>query len=329
MSETLHEAVTAAYEKSVSDASPEPEVARDIETSSDEEKEIAESVEPDIADAEEEDEAPDHWPDKDKEVFRAVDKNAKAFLLRRHKEMEAGYTKKQQALAEEKKIADNFRKAIEPHAAYLKQLNIDPIDAFNKLVSTEMRLRMANPQERGALINGLARQYGAQFDPNAPVAQIDPKTQLILDELNRQKALIDSMQNEKKEAQNQSNLQKITSFSDTKDKDGKPKYPHFEAVRVQMGKLINAGAVKEGATESELLENAYTQAILGDVELRKEYIANLNRREVDHKKVSESKRAGFNVKSSGGGSVTDTKKDMSLAQTIRAAYDAQAGGNRI
>lgn len=316
MSDSLREQLSAAYDAVEDGGKEEVVIENDNNEAEVESPAIEEEVKTQEEQVEEDVPVMEHWAPEDKEVFRSLDKRGKEFLLRRHKAMESDHTKKQQALADERRIAESFRKTMTPHEAYLKQLNIDPLQAFDKLISTELKLRTSSPQERGVLIRELARQYGAQFDPNEQVEQIDQKTQLILDEINKQQARIDRMEQDKLSIERRGLEDTIAAFSTSKTDTGSLKYPHFDTVRKDMGILMNAG-------KASSLEEAYEHAILLNSELRKEYINNMYRKEDTVKKAVSSKNAGFNVKSGSGGTISDPKKELSLRATIEQALDAQ------
>lgn len=326
---SLRDEVLAAYDKQIRTDTPEELPQEDIqeviqeesqERSDDDKENVAQDVEESV---EEDDiEAPSHWAKEDQEVFKSLDGKGRDFLLKQHKSMEASYTKKMQSLADERKIAETFRKTVSPHENYLKQLNIDPIQAFEKLMAAEMRLRMANPHEKGAILHDLAKQYGANFDPQAPqvqAPQIDERTQLIYDELNRQKSYLMNLEQERQKAETATHEKTIHEFSSTKERDGTLKYPHFETVRKDMGELINLG-------KADSLEDAYEKAILLDKNLRKEYMNRYNKNDEARTKAVSSKKAGFNVKSGSTSQISDPKQQLSLRETIARAMEA---GNRI
>lgn len=314
MSENLREQLTAAYEEVTTPDVVEPVVEEVIE----EPVETEEPVEKETAPIEEEVIAPEHWAADDREVFKSLDKKGRDFLLRRHKEMEASHTRKLQALSEETRIAENFKKSIAPYESYLKQLNIDPNQAVEKLLSTEMRLRMASPQEKAMLMQDLAKQYGAALNP-AEVPYVDPNMQAIFDELNKQKAYLVRQEQEKQEQHVRSLEGTIQSFASTKDDRGNLKYPHFESIRQDMGALINAG-------KAATLEDAYEKAAWMNAELRKELITRQygeKKEENVKEKVAASKKAAFNVKSGSGSQIKEQKKTLSLRETLEQAMEAQ------
>jgi hypothetical protein len=315
MSKSLHQSVTDAYEEVAAANEPvEPTEQEHVEEVKDVEEAPREAAEPI---QEDEIDAPEHWASEDRDVFRALDKRGKSFLLRRHKEMEAAHTRKLQALAEETKIAESFKKTVGPYESYLKQLNIEPTQAFEKLIATEMRLRMANPHEKAALMNELARQYGVQLQ-GGEAPQVHDQTKAIFDELNNHRAYLIRLEQEKKNQEVQSLHNQISTFSSAKDENGNLKYPHFETIRHDMGALMNAG-------KAATLEEAYEQAIWINPELRRTFI---ERQSADRKvgeevrqKTAASKKAGFNVKASGSEKIKDAKPALSLNETIRRAME--------
>lgn len=324
MSSELHAALTKAYEDQV-----ETPIAEDASTNNtvNDAKEEAYSEEVatplNVADeeaSEPEIEAPEQWSNEDKDVFKAIDKKGKEFILRRHREMEAAHTRKSQKFAEEIRVAEKFNKIIEKHKPHLDQLKIDPFEAFDKLVSTDVRFRTGSDQEKTALMNDLARYYAARLDPEAaPMAPIDPR---LLDVVKRQEERLAQIENERIEQERSSLQNLVVSFSTEKDDKGHPKHPHFESVRQQMGQLMTAGVART-------LDEAYEQAILINADLRKEYFSKQFREEDTAKKTVASRKASLNVKGGSDATISDPTREMTLAQTIRAAYDAQTKGSRI
>jgi len=316
MTDSLRNQVEAAFDKD-QEISQEEQV-EDVQ--SDEEPETGhlpndstESEEPEQATVEDEINAPEHWGIDDKEMFKALDNRGRDFLLRRHKQMEADYTKNKQALAEEQKIAESFKKAVTPYESYLKEIGLNPQEAFEKLLATEMRLRMVSPKEKAQILQNLAQEYGAEFDPNAEPIQIDEATQRIYDELNRQKSELMQLKQEREFTQKRSIDSTIESFANQKDDKGILKHPHFETLRDQMGKLLNSGLAGN-------LDEAYERAIYLQSDLRDEYISrhtNKDKQEADtRQKTLASKRAGFNVKSGASSQITDPKEKLNLRQQL-------------
>lgn len=331
--ETLRDMVEAAYEKT-NETESETEQDKEIPSSSN-----GDSNSTDVEDTttegthekssespehQEEIEAPAHWAAEDVDVFNELDSKGKKLYLKRHKEMEAGYTKKTQALAEEKKIAERFKKAIEPYQPFFKQHNLDEFEAFQKAASAHIRLINASPQEKSLLIQKLALDYGVNiaqknFDqPEQP--QIDHQTQAIYDELNRTRQYIAAQEQEKQNREIASIEKQIQNFSSEKDESGELKYPYFEELRGGMGKLIQSGLASS-------LEEAYENAISLNKELRTQYeLSQDNKRkreEANKQKMLASKKAAFNVKSGSVSQISDPKQKLSTRELLSRAYDAQ------
>ncbi len=308
MSESLRESVKAAYDEVVNNVAPETKIEEIESEQTEDQQEPSSPPEPEI-------EAPVHWANDDREVFKSLDKKGRDFLLRRHKEMEAAHTKKMQERAEDIKTAENYRKIIQPHEGYIKQIGFDPLEAVNKLIGAEIKLRMGSAPEKVAILQDLAKQYGVQFNNSDTQPEVDEKTRLIFHELQEQKNTLMQLKHEKEQAENRTLLNHIQSFASQTDEKGLPKYPHFETIKADMGLLMQNG-------KAESLEDAYEQAIFLNKSLRDEYIMRQNKPEA-RKKAGASGDANFNVKSESTAKLSDARPDETLRQTLKRAMDEQ------
>jgi hypothetical protein len=325
MNDTLGDDIKAAMDKVSNDVQPTqsqesnstPENNIEVGSGEDGNASLSSSPSP-----EPEIEAPTHWASEDREVFKSLDSKGRDFLLRRHKQMEADHTKKLQAHAETLKIAERYQKVLAPHQDYVKQLGIDPDEAYSKLVGVEKILRTGTAAEKKDIFQKLATQYGVQFQHDDTQPEIDHKTQLIFQKLEQtEKSLLQLKQEREYEVQRglQSHINEFTSRVDEK---GLPKYPHFEILKVRMGKFLEDG-------EALSLEEAYEQAIMLNKDLREGYLSSQNKNIEAKKKSLASKDEIFNVKSRHTSNTSDPKKDLSLDQTIRQAINAQKTKRRI
>lgn len=313
MTETLRSAIEAAYDGTNSNA-PSPEQEPEI-TSTQEEETPEGGGSPSMS--EPEIEAPTHWASDDREVFKSLDKRGREFLLRRHKEMESSHTKKMQDHAEKIKRADHFTKIIEPHEAYIKQVGFDPMEAVEKLINAEMKLRMGSSEEKAKILQNLAKQYGIQYFANQNNdTQADEKTQFILQKIQETENSVRQIKHEKEQAENRALTKHVLDWAAQTDGKGLPKYPHFETVRSKMGMLMANG-------EAENLDEAYDSAILLNKDLRNEYILRQNGANDAGKKKPVSKDASFNVKSDSTSKMSEPPKKESLRETIARALDTQ------
>lgn len=327
MSESLRDQLTAAFEQSIIPAEEQTTLEDTVVEASQDIEEVSQGTQlDDEQSVEHEINAPDHWAPEDKEVFGSLDTRGREFLLRRHKEMEASHTKKQQALADERKQVEAVIKAVEPYEGYLKRSGLSREEAVNKLLATAQRLDESNPQDKIAILHSLARDYGVQLGNHEEAEPLNHEAQLLLDKINRIEADNYRLQeahrlreeaskwNEEKSLQNV-----IDEFSNQKDEKGNLKYPHFDTLRQDMGLLLNAGKAKS-------LEDAYESAIYLNSDLRKEYNSrqyNKDKQEADiRQKTAASKRAGFNVKSGSVAQLSDPKEALSLRDEIRRNVEA-------
>lgn len=273
---------------------------------------------------------PVNWSQEDKDSFLELDEKSRKLYLKRYKEMEGGFTKKSQGLAEERRVAENFKKAISQHEDHLRNLGIDPFAAVDKLLQTERLFRTGTPGQKAAALKQLMNDYQLQLnnETSSQTTQVpvDPQLQALWDEQAKTRQYLNYLETEKQQHAEQQVLTQIHEFSSSKDDRGDLKYPHFEEVRETMGKIINAGLAKN-------LEKAYKLAILENEDLRAEYIlrqTNESKRMEDVKKRSAaSKQAGFNVKSGSNAQVTEPDQKLSRRELIEKEYEAQLKRTRI
>lgn len=324
--ESLRDQVEAAFETVQEDKAPvEPEeVSDDTAQEEDPIEEIEVEEKTDDTPQEEEIKAPEHWSKDDVEAFKELDPKAQKLYLKRAKEQESHFTKKNQEFAEDKRLAERFRKSIEPFKGYFKQHNIDEFEGFQKAATAHVRLMNASPQEKTQILQQLAIDYGAniaqQNYPHTDVTQLDPAIQNIYEELHKTKQYIAQQEQQRANQEIQSLESKIQSFQNEKNESGDLKYPHFETVRTQMGALMQIG-------QADSLEAAYKKAIFLNDDLREAHIMSQNKnieKEVANKlRASSSKKAGFNVKSGSVSQISDPKETLPMRQILERAYDAQ------
>lgn len=273
---------------------------------------------------EKEAEALAHWPEEKRKTFQNLSKEAKEFVLEREKNFNSDYTKKTQKHAEELRIAEKYKQALSPHEDYLRSIGMDPMDAATNLIAFERRLANASPKEKAQIIRQLADQYKADFTDESE-EPVDPKISRLESKVLEQENYLRRIDQERKEAKEYEIQRTINDFKNTKDSSGRPKYPHFESVMQDMGDFIETA---ERRGKHITMESAYESAIMLNNELRQEYISNYNKdrfREEDNKKrLSVSKNASFNVKSTGSDS-KESPRNLSIREAlIRSMNDANA-----
>lgn len=287
---------------------------------------------------------PDDWSAEDKEVFSKVDNTAKNFLIRRHKEMQAGFTRKQQEVAEKIKevsekirYAEKFGESVAPYSEYLKIRGVDPFTAFSSLMNTERTLRMGTEQEKVIALLEAAKRYGINLaagiddEMNSPAPQPDERTRFLLERQEKVEQYIQHLHSEREREQkqivehaNHAAATALHEFKNEKDESGQLKYPHFETIKNTMGRLMDSGV--PGIDRNNInLAKLYEQAILLHEDLRQGFISSRAARQEAAQnalqRVEASKKAAsINVKSAGDKDIREPARDETVGQTLRRVW---------
>lgn len=282
-------------------------------------------VEGEIADTGEQDSvtAPEHWKAEDRDMFEKLPEEAKGFVLGRHKEMEADYTRKTQDIADTRKNWERVSQAFSPYRDELKSQGLDEAAAVPLLIQSYtdaqkfLQTFKANPRQA---IENLARQHNVDL---SQVDMDDDYTDPQVAELRQQNYQLQQRLNGIE--QNLTNAERaqinatIEGFKNTKDEQGNLKYPHFDAVRHLMAPLVNQG---------KSMEEAYNEAMWSHPDARSELLKKEQERlrEDERKKQEEMRKKSEAARKAQGtkfpaGSV-DSKgadlSDLSLGDHLKA-----------
>lgn len=174
-------------------------------------------------------------------ILETLSEEAKAIVEARELRAQKGIEK----LKGQADIAKSFTQALAPHSEYLSALQVTPQDFIPALVQTEMTLRLGNPQQKAAIIQQLAHDYGIdlgevaqqQFDPN--LYSLQKQRDQLTRQLQQQNQAVQAAEQDKM-------LNQVLEWANNK--------PYFEDVREDMALLIETGKAKD-------LDEAYTKAI--------------------------------------------------------------------
>jgi hypothetical protein len=184
---------------------------------------------------------PKAWSASDAEHFAKAPREVQEIILRREAEVERGFQERAARL----KDLDAIQEALAPFASAYRAQGFTDVDAVR------MWATVANELRRAPLptILELMRQHNisleqltgqpAQTNMPPPTSQTDAALQRV----ERLERLLAQREQEQIAA-------RIAWY------ENNPKFPHFSAVRVQMGKLMAAGIVPDGD-----FEGAYEKAI--------------------------------------------------------------------
>jgi len=312
------EDVSAADEVDVTD-----EVA-DVSDDGDEltEEEIAEAMAEIEADSEIA--APDHWSQEDRDMFAALSeipggkgKEVQEFLMRRHKEMEADYTKKTMAISDERKEFEAYR----PIQEQFKQAGIvNPAETIQGWMNIAVNLH----QDPLGTLQYLARQHGVDLTGQEGENQPNGEVFALQNQIRQLQQQITQRDQQQQSAQLSEIEQKIQAFASETGEDGKPKHPYFEQVEAEMAVLAN-GYRASGQPVPELSE-LYERAIRANPQVfaqqqqAERAQAELRKKAEAIAKAKRAKRDGKSIQSGGSANFSESADDASLRDMIASQF---------
>lgn len=287
------------------------------EPSAEEEAATEEAPEPGL-------EAPLHWSAEDKAAFAKVPKDAQEFVLRRHKAMEADYTRKTQEVADTKRFKDNFDQLLNPYRNQFAMHGMDDVGAVRYLLGNFQALQQ-NPAQ---FLMNLAQQYGVDFSQKQD-GTVDPTIQALQGEISSLRSQIAQTTQAQQYQVNSSLLNQVNAFRDEKDATGNLKHPHFETVRKDMSVLIESG-------RAQTLDEAYPLAVrlhpdIYDKSLEQSILEKQKAAQVEadkktldeqKQKADKAKKAASGIRS--GGASVEQKGPQTLRSQLSDLWDKQA-----
>lgn len=260
---------------------------------------------------------PQSWKQELKDGFNTLPEQYQEEILRR----EADYNKGIQRYAESAKYAETVKPVFDKWAPYLTQLQVTPDKAFDALIQAEYTLRNGSPAQKQQAFMKLAQDYGIDFGSQPQVEnQLDPNVQhalqrvQYLEEQLRNQQYLQQQEAQRKQQAEQAELQKqIEEFSSS------PNRPHFEAVRDDMSRLLQAGY-------AESLEDAYDKAVWARPDIRSTLLKDEEAKRINEMaKVAEAAKAkAVSVKGSPPGAAVRVT-GASIRDDIRSAWDDTSG----
>jgi hypothetical protein len=230
------------------------------------------------------------WSAKDKETFAKLPAEGQDLILRRHKEMEAAFTRKTQEVAAQRKEYEPVDKLFEPWADKMKAAGFTKSSMIQAWANVEQRLM--NPADAPNVIAGIIKGYridpgkilaalgfapteqrragGGELEavkPNGDGTHIQLPAEVVeklarLDHIEgrlneRDQRDLDAAQHTRREAETRV-MSEIEAFKSAEDGKGNPLHPHFDEVESIMARLAAAAiAAKEPVPPlAELYETA-------------------------------------------------------------------------
>jgi len=212
-----------------------------------------------------------------KAIWETMTPEAQAHAVKREAEVAKGFEEYRTKTAQLTEISQ----ALDPIRPILQQNGIQSdAQAVKRLLEWEGSFR--NPQTRMQAFHNLAKQYGVDLSTLVPSSQSGVPSQDIPEPL---RPVIDQFGQVQQTAQDA--LQRVQTFEQQQIARELTTFagahPHFEAVRVQMGKLMTAGIAAD-------LEDAYQKAISLDPTISSQIRADEERKKAEElKKANEEK----------------------------------------
>ncbi len=214
--------------------------------------------------------APDDWPDDWRQRFAALPEEARPWALDLHARFAADHADRSQALAEREEELAGLQEvdaALAPWRGAMRTHGLGDGEAVSRLLEAHAALE----RDPAAALAMLAEAYGvdpARTGPPAPAAAgVGAADAAAPDRADgaREAQLLESLERYAAEQHDLRLLAAMQAELDARaraaDADGKPLYPHFDAVRPQLAALVRAGAAGS-------FEDAYEQAVWADPQLR-------------------------------------------------------------
>ena len=238
--------------------------------------------------------APEHWSAEDKATFAKLPQEGQAFLLKRHGDMEAEFTRKSQASAG----AVQFAQALAPVfndpqiARSLQAAGVHPVQAIQEWANWHRMGSSENQQDKFTLLVNLTQRMGLDpariflaLNQSPPPNALglsdddlkDPAVKFFADQFGKTTSKISALEGQlqqreraEQQAREQQGLRyartNVDHFADEKSSDGRPLRPHFDAV---LPRIIDMFKVDPNRDMAE----AYEAACWADPDVRKQLLA--------------------------------------------------------
>lgn len=246
-------------------------------------------------------EPPSTWSAEQKKAFGELPDKGKAFLLDRHRSMEADYTRKTQEIATQRKEYEALDQLFAPFSDAMKQSGVTRAAAVQGWLAMETTLRSGDFGRQVALIANTAKNY--KIDPIKLASQIltvagvaDPKAALeqaahaaaeankgkpapielpaeVTKKLERVDAIDAHLRNQEQRAIDAEAARidgEINKFKTATDASGALLHPYFDELMETMSRLIDQATVAKKAVPP--IDQLYQEAIFANPAVRQKWL---------------------------------------------------------
>lgn len=242
--------------------------------------------------------APKSYTKEYQDTFKTLSPEWRKYLIEREKQVERGFSEKNNRI-DAYKWADNAFNSRQERMAKLGFQKAQ--DYIEHMTAIDDALEL-NPAET---IKALANAYGVNF---GETTNSDTEVQRQIANMQQE------MQSYKTFIQNQQQMQannEFNAFINAKDDAGNPKHPYFEDVRTDMQEILRQGGAKN-------FEEAYTKAIWANEAVRQKLIEESVKKQLNSKveAAKVAKDAGFTPKSK----AQEEVRELSLREELEAQF---------
>ena len=218
---------------------------------------------------------------------------------------------------------DPVREVVKAYAPEISRRGVSEEQAIRYLFEAQ-RMLDENPVQ--GLIQ-LARSYGvdpATLAPRNDAQASQEPVPPVIGQMQQEMATLRGYLTQQQRAQHDAVMMEqnriINDFAQEKSADGALLYPHFEAVRVTMGNLMQAG-------EAKSLKDAYDRAVWSRPDLRERILSDRAKAEAD-KREAEARKAAEEARKKAVSVRTNPSMTTSAApaDSLRAELERAASG---
>lgn len=248
--------------------------------------------------------APAGWSADAKAEFGKLSPVVQAAVLKRESEINEGGSR----WSEEKK---GYEETLTPLRAVAQKHGLDEKTGLKRLLIAQDYLE----RDPANAIAWLANAYGVNLSNDPSNQSQRPQADPMFARLSQEVSSLKSSLEQREQAEVNTTLQSFASA---------PGHEHFEAVKVKMGHLINAGQAND-------LQDAYDQAVWANPDTRKALLAAQTAEAAkngrDKATVEKARRGAISVNGSPSSTAAQQpKRDYETVEdAVRAAYAQHAG----
>lgn len=276
-------------------------------------------------------EPPANWPEHIRQAFAQVPPPLQHWYVNNARHMQADYTRKTQAIAQEKqqiqRAQANYAELDRITAPYEQQW---ALNGMSKPQAISQLIALSNfaTNDPSGFIQYFANLRGVNLQQlNEQQEYIDPQVAALRQPLSEVQARLNQFeqhyaqqQQMQQHQQYQSAFQSVNAsideFAQRQGQDGKPLYPHLNQVMGEMADLISSGRARS-------MDEAYKHAIWLNESTRNNELrrsrANDNARL--RQQAEKARRAGSSLSGASGANGAFTSGNMSIRDTINGVMD--------